>query len=692
MLLRAGNPHHKGSGPGGGQFTSSGGGSASGTRHGKHFAKRQRRRKRKLEKLREQGHAKIAALKSKHAKERKALRTKHREKGASYSDRRTESQALRAQHRSEARQTVDALKKEARAAFPKSTGQSSKSKEYRERIEKGTQKLGAIHAEERSKMVDRHENERREQLKGHRDERRSIRDLHASERAATVADFNRYHREDAQYIIKETHGQPISDRVKQLQHNKEVHSGRLKDALKSQREDHAEEHAAHVDAAAQERRDLAKSHKDIRRHVDKAHKMERREAITRLKQEIQGRNYEFEELGQRSEWAATERLSLIRDRMGADPAKVVPKRFGRGRTHKAHSAEAMLRHVLRQRGWTAIYGDGGLSGRQHLNLLEDVRQYSRMYLRHEAESFFDQYGVEIEEESQDLGSGDSTGDPVISGNYAGMDADSGNIGFIHVGRSDVGIDGGDMRTGGVSIARGLAARAAGALSRFFDRARGFVREMIVAGAMALRGDDAFDENEQAALNHQVNIQRQYLDKFEREVRANPPREIADLSSQVVIAQPPAMTPGQFVARLEQYGNAAWQAAQRVHRGSAKRSQLAGGFVSERRILGQPKTEHCEDCPPIAQQGWVPIGTLPDIGDSECNGMCLCHFEYKSRDGRVFDGPLKEPAKLKLKRIPNVKPEPPKPAKPDRDFPNVPTLKELLEEAGSPFPEEEYEKA
>ncbi len=139
-VLRVGNPNHKGSGPGGGQFTSTGG---SGSSHGKSYAKRQRRRKRKLEQLRQKGHAKIAELKAKHAKERKALRSKHRKEGASYSDRSSQSKALRATHKAEARQTIDAIKKEAREAFPKSTGKSSKAKEYRE---KEKQRLSLIEA------------------------------------------------------------------------------------------------------------------------------------------------------------------------------------------------------------------------------------------------------------------------------------------------------------------------------------------------------------------------------------------------------------------------------------------------------------------------------------------------------------------------------------------------------------------
>ncbi len=462
------------------------------------------------------------------------------------------------------------------------------------------------------------------------DERKAIRSAHKDERQKLVADSNQYHSEDARYIIKETRGQAPEDRRAALAHNREVHSGRLKDALHAQRQEHAEEHAAHQDEAAKERRDLAKSHRDTRKWMDRSHKAERREAITKLKQEIQGRSYDGLE-GHEGLFPArigpnyTERASSVG----------TPARMGRNRTHKAGSAEAILAHVLRQRGWTAQYDGASLTGKQHLSLLDDVRQYGRMWLRHEAESFFDRYGEEVE--------------------------------------------------------RGLASRAAAAIGRFFDRARQFIREAIVAGAMALRGVDAFDESEQAALNHQVNIQRQYLDKFEREVVASPPREIADLSSQVIIAAPPAMTQGQFVARVERYGNAVLQVAQRINRGSAKRSQVAGGFVEERRVLGP--AEHCSDCPPLAALKWQPIGTLPDIGDSECNGHCKCHFEYKSKDGRIFNGPLREPVKLKLKRIPNPPAAPkPEPKKAEPSKPIVPTLKELLEEVGSPYAPEEYEEA
>lgn len=143
--------------------------------------------------------------------------------------------------------------------------------------------------------------------------------------------------------------------------------------------------------------------------------------------------------------------------------------------------------------------------------------------------------------------------------------------------------------------------------------------------MALKGGElSAQEADQA--EQLATIQAQYLDGFERELRQNPPREIAEPTGQMpgpVHGKPP-MSPAQVGARAELYATSAWQSAQKITRASKRRT---GSARWERRILGHPKTEHCTDCPPLAALGWQPVGTLPDIGDSECNGLCLCHFEY-----------------------------------------------------------------
>lgn len=51
----------------------------------------------------------------------------------------------------------------------------------------------------------------------------------------------------------------------------------------------------------------------------------------------------------------------------------------------------------------------------------------------------------------------------------------------------------------------------------------------------------------------------------------------------------------------------------------------GGMSEEMRVLGL--AAHCIDCPPISGF-WMPIGMLPNIGDSACMANCACSFDYR----------------------------------------------------------------
>ena len=57
------------------------------------------------------------------------------------------------------------------------------------------------------------------------------------------------------------------------------------------------------------------------------------------------------------------------------------------KTSKAGSAEAILRQCLRNLGYTVAYRQGTLSNEQLAGLMEEVRQYGRAWLRHEATGF-----------------------------------------------------------------------------------------------------------------------------------------------------------------------------------------------------------------------------------------------------------------------------------------------------------------
>ena len=182
---------------------------------------------------------------------------------------------------------------------------------------------------------------------------------------------------------------------------------------------------------------------------------------------------------------------------------------------------------------------------------------------------------------------------------------------------------------------------------------------------------------------QADKQDDYLETFRREMEANPPREIATpqpvgMPSQVILVQEPPRSAAQLTARAELYGNAAWQAGQKLIRHRILKTVLpnvllepkdqdtidlvaeppntrlpypvAGPPVKkqppsakpppgarwERNMLGEPVTGHCAECPGLHGMGWQPIGTFPDIGDRECGGYCLCWFEYSNSVERPDD--------------------------------------------------------
>lgn len=80
--------------------------------------------------------------------------------------------------------------------------------------------------------------------------------------------------------------------------------------------------------------------------------------------------------------------------------------------------------------------------------------------------------------------------------------------------------------------------------------------------------------------------------------------------------------GRFLKRAQLYALSARRTHNRQDRDSAQRA----GYTEERRVLGQ--AEHCDDCIRYAERGWSPLGSLPEIGDSECKANCQCHFEYR----------------------------------------------------------------
>ncbi len=650
-LLRAdkGNPNHKGSGAGGGQFTSGQAGGGSGSKsHGKHHAKRQRRKK-KLEKLRQQARREAKAMRREHRGQRKSL----------LKDQRHEWSRVQREHKSELASHHKAVQGERTKLLTAQSGErASLLKSYKDDpAEAKAQGVAGI----------------KKELASLRGEQKAARKELVATHGKRLAD------------IKESHGKELAD---------------LKDEHREYRGDVRKDQADEKKLFVKEfREQLGKEFPGRRkaRGLD-----ESGDSVT-----ASGRtNHESTLFTQRSE-AATDPTgrrddasggpgSSRRAWIGHDGSSLVARRFHSSKTHKANSDTAIRDHILRGRGWTAQWRRGELTGRQHLSLLEDCRQYGRQWMRHEAERFFDEYGVEDETRLDGSQRGISGIPDAILGRERRSDATKDQEPVLQV-------------------ARGIASRAAGALGRFFDRSKQFVRELIFSGAMLLKGNESFTTSEEAALNRQVSVQAGYLDRFKREVESKPPKEIADLSNLVIAVEPPPMTPGQFIARAEQYGNAVWE-VQNVGREIVRKQEV---FSAERRIHDKPPGHHeCRTCIEQSALGWQPLGTLKEIGDSECGGNCDCYFLWQDPKGAVHVSPWgrhnpkgfeqqpaipalpsgpgpkeKPPRKIKLKPKQPFEPKP-KPAISDNYPPPRPlqTLKELLEEAESPYAPEEYEEA
>lgn len=84
-----------------------------------------------------------------------------------------------------------------------------------------------------------------------------------------------------------------------------------------------------------------------------------------------------------------------------------------------------------------------------------------------------------------------------------------------------------------------------------------------------------------------------------------------------------MLDGRAVVRAGMYGDA----AAAIYENALHRTFISKGFQEGRRVLGV--AEHCPDCTEYASRGWVPIASVPPIGDSQCLVNCHCTIGVRS---------------------------------------------------------------
>lgn len=284
---------------------------------------------------------------------------------------------------------------------------------------------------------------------------------------------------------------------------------------------------------------------------------------------------------------------------GATPTRLSksPHRPSSRRTHKASSAESIVRHVARGLGLWKGWRDGDLTDDQRLELLGGVRDYCRGWLHHEAMQLVREWGKASD------------------------------------GRRDAATS---TAGAGPGIPRSLSAAARHRVGRFFDRARVFVREAILAGALALAGPAGLDADDLREADLQAAVQRGFLDRFERDVELRGPAELSEPSG-AAPANP--MTAAEFAARAEMYGGAAHTAAQATNRAAILRHvQRFGRAVSERRLHQKPDpaAHACRVCLDQSNRGWSPIGSLLLPGEGcPCKSNCDCYLIFRLDNGAVF---------------------------------------------------------
>lgn len=203
----------------------------------------------------------------------------------------------------------------------------------------------------------------------------------------------------------------------------------------------------------------------------------------------------------------------------------------------------------------------------------------------------------------------------------------------------------------LGLERRLGDATAAHMDRLFGRIKTFVRESIFAGTQALVGPGPLDADDVKAASAEADRQDRFLDAFRVDVGvgtfgqkpmvidigAAPSPEkplVIDVGTpshvppMVIDIGQPAMTAKQFVARVETYGAATWGAAQNTQRVAVKAKATRGRVAIEEIAVHEGDDEPCSTCSDRVLAGENPLGTLPAIMDSECRCNCHCHFEFR----------------------------------------------------------------
>jgi hypothetical protein len=129
---------------------------------------------------------------------------------------------------------------------------------------------------------------------------------------------------------------------------------------------------------------------------------------------------------------------------------------------------------------------------------------------------------------------------------------------------------------------------------------------VTAGALAHGGLDQLDPSTRGFIGARLRSQYSYL-------------------SGLALDTAPGDFSGADMARLGQYGNAAIRG---TFSGVMRRDAEGRGEDEERNVLGGSSAS-CEECIALADAGWVPLGSTPELGSRTCAGNDNCVIETRS---------------------------------------------------------------
>lgn len=128
---------------------------------------------------------------------------------------------------------------------------------------------------------------------------------------------------------------------------------------------------------------------------------------------------------------------------------------------------------------------------------------------------------------------------------------------------------------------------------------------VAAGVAAMGGRKAMTPADWGTIGQRVREQYRYLRAFATDISSG--RQPLD---------------GRLSARAQQYG----QAARPTYESIRARNDLLLGYTHERNVLHGH--DHCQQCPTLTALGWVPIGSLPMIGQRACRVHDRCTIQRR----------------------------------------------------------------